>query len=330
MLDAAAAAAAAATADRPPIERRRRLSQAALAVTNQKVRRAYSPIVIAGAVRLADFVLLSFIGVALYLGYVAPSQRLSLGIYRGHFRHDRDRGDLLPGFRYLRSAGVSRPAPADDADDFVLGVRVPAVHRRFVLRQTRQRGIAALALGIFLCRPGGADRRTPVPARDGARLGAPGPARPPHHHRRLRSERRKAGRGAQRPGRFRHRHPRRVRRPQRQPRARYLRRQPETRQGRRHRRIRPPHPHRPRAVRAADLGGDAHSRNAEEAVGAAGRHPAFRAYQQAALPSPLLFLSRQGPDARRVRGADHRLGSGDEVAVRPHRRRHRPAAGRAA
>src|ERR1700729_2428364 len=72
MLDAAAATAASASAARPPIERRRRLSQAALAVTNQKVRRAYSPIVIAGAVRLVDFALLSFIGVALYLGYVAP------------------------------------------------------------------------------------------------------------------------------------------------------------------------------------------------------------------------------------------------------------------
>jgi Undecaprenyl-phosphate glucose phosphotransferase len=71
MLDAAAAAAASAgTAGQPRIERRRRLSQAALAVTNQKVRPAYSPVVIAGAVRLADFVLLSIVGVALYLTYV--------------------------------------------------------------------------------------------------------------------------------------------------------------------------------------------------------------------------------------------------------------------
>jgi Undecaprenyl-phosphate glucose phosphotransferase len=70
MLDAAAAAAAT-TADQPRLERRRRLSQAALAVTNEKVRRAYSPIVIAGVVRLADFGLLSIVGVALYLGYVA-------------------------------------------------------------------------------------------------------------------------------------------------------------------------------------------------------------------------------------------------------------------
>ncbi len=54
-----------ATADRPPVERRRRLSPAALAVTNQKVSRAYSPIVIAGAVRVLDFVMLSLIGVAL-------------------------------------------------------------------------------------------------------------------------------------------------------------------------------------------------------------------------------------------------------------------------
>jgi Undecaprenyl-phosphate glucose phosphotransferase len=68
MLDAVASA----SEQRPPVERRRRLSEAALAVTNQKVRRAYSPIVIAGAVRVADFTLLTAIGVALYLGYVVP------------------------------------------------------------------------------------------------------------------------------------------------------------------------------------------------------------------------------------------------------------------
>ncbi len=54
-----------------PVERRRRLSPAALAVTNQKVLPAYSPIVITGVVRAADFLLLSLIGIALYLGYVA-------------------------------------------------------------------------------------------------------------------------------------------------------------------------------------------------------------------------------------------------------------------
>src|SRR6202795_1440708 len=68
MFDAAAAAAAV----RPPAERRQRLTHAALDVASQKVRRAYSPIVIAGAVRIADFVLISLVGVALYLGYVVP------------------------------------------------------------------------------------------------------------------------------------------------------------------------------------------------------------------------------------------------------------------
>jgi Undecaprenyl-phosphate glucose phosphotransferase len=68
MLDSAA------TSDtgRPLVERRRRLSPAALAVTNQKVRGAYSPIVIAGVVRVVDFVLLSLVGVGIYLWYVMP------------------------------------------------------------------------------------------------------------------------------------------------------------------------------------------------------------------------------------------------------------------
>src|ERR1700742_4431924 len=71
MLDAATAAAASApTADQPRVERRRRLSQAALAVANQKVRPAYSPVVIAGAGLLADFVILTIVGVALYFAYV--------------------------------------------------------------------------------------------------------------------------------------------------------------------------------------------------------------------------------------------------------------------
>ena len=68
MLDAAASA----TAAQPQVERRRRLSPAALAVTNQKVGGAYSPVVIAGVVRLADFVLLSLVGIGLYLAYVCP------------------------------------------------------------------------------------------------------------------------------------------------------------------------------------------------------------------------------------------------------------------
>src|SRR3977135_1280367 len=72
MLDATAAAAMNDTARRPATERRLRLSLAALTVTHQKVRKAYSPIVITGAVRVADFVLVSLVGIALYVGYVVP------------------------------------------------------------------------------------------------------------------------------------------------------------------------------------------------------------------------------------------------------------------
>ena len=50
-------------------ERRQRLSSAALAVADRKVRSAYSPIVIAGVVRLIDFALISLSGMAVYFGY---------------------------------------------------------------------------------------------------------------------------------------------------------------------------------------------------------------------------------------------------------------------
>ena len=70
-----AATAATATAGAGPTrtyERRKRLSPAALEIANRRVRTAYSTVVINGAVRVADFVLLSAIGIALYLGYVMP------------------------------------------------------------------------------------------------------------------------------------------------------------------------------------------------------------------------------------------------------------------
>jgi len=66
------AAAIDATAVHPPTERRRRLTPAAIAVSNEKVGRAYSPIVIAGVVRVIDFLVLSTIGIALYFSYVVP------------------------------------------------------------------------------------------------------------------------------------------------------------------------------------------------------------------------------------------------------------------
>jgi Undecaprenyl-phosphate glucose phosphotransferase len=67
MIDAAAVSIGGA----PRVERRRRLSPAALEVTNQKVHKAYSPVVITGVVRLVDIAVIAIIGFALHIGYVA-------------------------------------------------------------------------------------------------------------------------------------------------------------------------------------------------------------------------------------------------------------------
>ncbi len=56
----------------PQVERRRRLSLPALAIVNDKVEAAYSPVVIAGVVRLIDFLLIITIGAAVYRFYVVP------------------------------------------------------------------------------------------------------------------------------------------------------------------------------------------------------------------------------------------------------------------
>ncbi|HWW46248.1 MAG TPA: undecaprenyl-phosphate glucose phosphotransferase [Xanthobacteraceae bacterium] len=56
----------------PRVERRRRLSPEALEITNQKVRPAYSHVVITGAVRFADFLIIGLVGIAVYLAYVTP------------------------------------------------------------------------------------------------------------------------------------------------------------------------------------------------------------------------------------------------------------------
>src|SRR5256885_686735 len=106
MLDAAATAAMTATVDRPPLERRRRLSLAALAVTNQKVHRAYSPIVIAG-------------GVAALV-----AERVFLRtLVRGWAREGRlDRRTIVVGSDKNGEQLVEALKTQDDSDIHVLGV----------------------------------------------------------------------------------------------------------------------------------------------------------------------------------------------------------------
>ena len=169
MLDAAATAAMTATADRPPIERRRRLSPAALAVTNQKVQ----PRLFADRDR----------GRRAPRRFRADQRDRHLALSRlCRNRAAASTGNTSPPFSRMTVAAmicfqaadiyevrcVPRPAPADDADDLVLGLRVPAVHLRVLPCQTRQRGVAAVAVGVFLCGSGRPHRRTGVRARAGA------------------------------------------------------------------------------------------------------------------------------------------------------------------
>ncbi len=109
MLDSAATAAMSRHRRSPAGRTAPQAHPAALAISNQKVGRAYSPIVIAGAVRVIDFAMLSAIGIALYFAICRPALRLLLGISRGDLRRGRNGRDLLPGRRYLPGAAVPRP-----------------------------------------------------------------------------------------------------------------------------------------------------------------------------------------------------------------------------
>lgn len=73
----AATAAATAQSGVPRLERRRRLTPVALSVVSEKVRPAFSPIVITGLVRLADFLLIALTGMAVYFGYVFQTDNFS-------------------------------------------------------------------------------------------------------------------------------------------------------------------------------------------------------------------------------------------------------------
>src|SRR6266705_1977386 len=71
IMDVGAAAAATGNQAAAP-GRLHALSAAALKVANQPTAAAYSPIVLAGTVRLIEFALVVLVGAAVYAGYVIP------------------------------------------------------------------------------------------------------------------------------------------------------------------------------------------------------------------------------------------------------------------
>ena len=91
---------------------------------------------------------------------------------------------------------------------------------------------------------------------------------------------------------------------------------PQARQGRRPHRIRPPHPGRPGHRLDAAIGRKARARHAEAALGAAGRHSALGAYEQAAVHQQGLFLCRRCAGVRHGRPADLGLEPGLQMGVR--------------
>src|SRR4051794_15598641 len=70
-----AASAAAATADHAPSQvHTRTLSPAAAMIAAEPTVTSYSPIVLAGTVRIAEFAITVLVGLGIYLAYVVPSE----------------------------------------------------------------------------------------------------------------------------------------------------------------------------------------------------------------------------------------------------------------
>ena len=298
------------------------LTPEALAVAATPAAAPMSPIVLAGFVRMAEFALIVLVGIAVFALYLSARRRSDLALRRRDLRHRPAVDVRLPDRRYLPGAGLPRSREAIHAAGLGLVGRVPDRDRRFVLRQSRRDVLARLARQLLRQRPGGADDVAAAIVSAGAQMDARRPPHPPHRDRRRRRARRTRHRRTAAAKGFRRQDHRPVRRPRRRSQQHGLRRRAQTRRGRRPGRVRPPHARRSGDLFAADFSRRPHSADAEEIVGAAGRHPARRPHQQTAIPPALLFLHRQRAGARRLRSADRRLGRRDEMAVRQIDRRH--------
>ena len=155
-----AASAVTATADRAvvPAERPRKLSPAALKVAALPTNTAYSPIVLAGAVRMIEFALIALVGLVVYLAYVVPIDGFEWHYVVAIFGHRRAGDARLPGRRHLSGAGIPRLREAVFPPRLRLVGRVPDRDRRLLLRQDRRSVLARLAGQLLRRRPRRADR----------------------------------------------------------------------------------------------------------------------------------------------------------------------------
>ena len=183
----------------------------------QPIAPAWSPIVVAGIVRMIEFALTVLVGLAIYGAYVVPIDGFEWHYVAAIIGIAVLATARVPGRRHLPGAGVPRLREAVFPARLRLVGGVPDRHRRHVLRQGRRSVLARLARHLLRRRPARPDRlpARAVPAR--APLDARRPARPPHRRGRRRRARRRADQVARRAARQRRAHRRRVRRSRRRP-----------------------------------------------------------------------------------------------------------------
>ena len=225
---------------------------------------------------MIEFAIIALVGLCGLCRLRGSDRRLRMALRRLDFGHRRAGDARLPDRRHLSGAGVPRLRETIFPARLRLVGGVPGGDRCHLLRQDRRPIFAHLARHLLRRRPRRADRLSSRAVPDGAPLDPGRPARPPHHRGRRRRARRCADQVAGGATRQRRPRRRRVRRPRRRAGAGDHRRPPEARHGRRPGRVRAPHPHRSGDLLAADLGRRPHPADAQEAVGAAGRHPAVR------------------------------------------------------
>jgi len=137
MLSAASATAVAAPAGVIPVTGPRELSHEAQEVASKPTVPAYSPIVLAGSVRLAECALVMLVGLAVYLGYVVPRDGFAWyyigaigGIANGDAGLEREVVDSH-GARHVPAGGsICRQR-------FVKCVQQPFTHAQSITRRMR-------------------------------------------------------------------------------------------------------------------------------------------------------------------------------------------------
>ncbi len=153
----------------------RPLPQAALEAAAEPTATAYSPIVVAGAVRIVEIALIVAVGLAIYAAYVVPSDGVDARYFVRHRRHRRPCHAGVPGRRHLPGAGVPRLREAVHPARLGLVGGVP--HRRSARRSSPRSATSSRASGSAASTCVGSSGAARLPARRCSCWCGAGPAR---------------------------------------------------------------------------------------------------------------------------------------------------------